>query len=398
MLPRQVARALAGSAAAVVLTVGTQAPAGAATPLDDYDRQMVQLINAERARHGLPAVQLHAPLREGSLDHSGWMSDTGAFEHDEQLADEVAAAGCGSAWGENIYYSYNRGTDPATAMAGYMNSPGHRANILSPNFRYVATGTVYEGGRLYNTQRFAGACSGGAFGDPGDAGTATGSTFYLSDTFASRAETVFGYGRPTDGAMVGDWNGDGTDTVAVRRGRTFYVNDGHDGTADRVFSYGRPGDVVLVGDWDGDGVDTLAVRRGAEYHVKNSVSSGPADRVVVYGRAGDQVVVGDWDGDGADSLTVRRGPVYYVRNSISTGVAEKVVQYGRAGDTTLAGDWNGDDVDTLAVRRGNEYHIKNTISAGAADRVVHFGRPTDAVLVGDWNGDGVDTLGVRRTS
>jgi len=400
MLSRTVARALAGTAAALLLAVGVQAPATAATPLDDYDRKMVELINAERAKHGRPPVVYHAPLRAGSLDHSEWMSDTSTFAHAsrEALARDVADAGCGRTWGENIFNSTGYTNDPATAMNAYMKSPGHRDNILNPDFRYVATGTVHEGRTLHNTQRFAGTCSGGAVGDPGGSGAATGSTFYLSNTFASRADTVFGYGRATDDAIVGDWDGDGVDTVAVRRGRTFYVNNGHDGTADQVFSYGRPGDVVLVGDWDGNGVDTLAVRRGAEYHVKNSVSSGPADKVIVYGRAGDQVVVGDWNGDGSDSFTVRRGPVYYVRNSISTGVADKVVQYGRAGDTTLAGDWNGDGVDTLAVRRGIEYHIKNTISAGPADRVVHFGRPSDTVLVGDWNGDGVDSLGVRRTS
>jgi hypothetical protein len=392
MLSRNLSRALAGSAVAILLALGVQAPATAAQPLDDYDRKMVELINGERTRRGLPAVQYVPQLRTGALDHSGWMSDTGAFQHAsaDALAGDVAAASCGSGWGENIYTSFNMGADPATAMRSYMNSAGHRANILDPSFRYVATGTVLDDDRIHNTQRFARTCSGGSAG--------TGSTFYLSNSFSAQADTVFSFGRSTDAALVGDWDGDGVDTVAVRRGRAFYVNDGHDSSAERVFYYGRPDDVVLVGDWDGDGVDTLAVRRGAQYHVKNSVASGPADKVIVYGRAGDQVVVGDWDGDRADTFAVRRGAVYHVRNSISSGVADKVVQYGRAGDVTLAGDWDGDGVDTLAVRRGIEYHLKNTVSAGPADRVVRYGRPTDVVLVGDWNGDRVDSLGVRRTT
>ncbi|MCK6210876.1 hypothetical protein KZX45_10010 [Georgenia sp. EYE_87] len=390
MRPRIFTRALAGSAAAVVLAVGVQAPAAAAQPLDDYDRKMVELINAERTSRGLAALQYFSPLRAGSVEHSGWMSATGAFVHDAGLASDTAAAGCGGGWGENIYTSYNMGADAAQAMRSYMGSPGHRANILDPAFRYVATGTVLDGDRLHNTQRFARTCSGGS-AEPASA-------FYLSNVFSSRADTVFSFGRSGDGVLVGDWDGDGVDTVAVRRDRTFYVNDGHDGTADRVFEYGRPGDVVLVGDWDGDGVDTLAVRRGAEYHLKNSIGSGAADKVIVYGRPGDQVFVGDWNADEADSFAVRRGAVYYVRNSISTGVADKVVRYGRDGDTTLVGDWDGDGTDTLAVRRGSEYHIKNSISAGAADRVVVYGRESDDVLVGDWNGDGVDSLGVRRAA
>lgn len=65
---------------------------------------------------------------------------------------------------------------------------------------------------------------------------------------------------------------------------------------------------------DGDGKDTLAVRRGAEYHVRNDLAGGPADQVVTYGRAGDVVLVGDWDGDGEDTLGVRRLPQF--RSSI----------------------------------------------------------------------------------
>jgi len=222
--------------------------------------------------------------------------------------------------------------------------------------------------------------------------------FFLNDSWTASANTVFEYGRPGDEVFVGDWDGDGVDTIALRRGATFYVrNSNTSGPADRVFAYGRPGDTVLVGDWNGDGVDTLAVRRGSEYHIKNSVAPGVADKVVVYGRAGDDVLVGDWDGNGSDTLAVRRGFVYHVKNSIAPGNADQVVPYGRSEDVVLVGDWNGDGTDTLAVRRGREYHVKNSMSAGKADLVLAYGRPSDKVLVGDWNGDGTDTLGVHRT-
>ncbi|MCD8134180.1 MAG: hypothetical protein LUE19_10085, partial [Clostridiales bacterium] len=61
-------------------------------------------------------------------------------------------------------------------------------------------------------------------------------------------------------------------------------------------SYGRATDEVLVGDWDGDGVDTLAVRRnGNIYYFSNSISNPDADVTVVsYGRATDAVYVGTW--------------------------------------------------------------------------------------------------------
>ncbi|WP_413452409.1 glycoside hydrolase family 97 catalytic domain-containing protein [Georgenia phoenicis] len=221
--------------------------------------------------------------------------------------------------------------------------------------------------------------------------------FFLSNDWQGRTAHAFQYGRSTDEVFVGDWDGDGTDSIAVRRGSEFHVSNApRGGKADRVFAYGRPGDTVLVGDWDGDGQDTFAVRRGSVYHVKNSLAGGPADAVVGYGRPADAVLVGDWDGDGRDTLTVRRGAVYHVKNSMTGGAADRVVAYGRAGDITLAGDWDGDGRDTFAVRRGNVYYAKNSLTGGQADRVVAYGRAGDEVFTGDWDGNGTDTLGLRR--
>src|SRR4051794_38626279 len=49
---------------------------------------------------------------------------------------------------------------------------------------------------------------------------------------------------------------------------------------------------LFVGDWDGDGADTLLVRRGNVFHVRNSTVSGPADYTFVFGDPGDVVLVG----------------------------------------------------------------------------------------------------------
>jgi GH25 family lysozyme M1 (1,4-beta-N-acetylmuramidase) len=135
-------------------------------------------------------------------------------------------------------------------------------------------------------------------------------------------------------------------------GSWFYLsNTLTGGGADVAFTYGLASDQVLVGDWDGDGKDTLAVRRGNVYYFKNSLTGGVADAVVPYGRADDQVLVGDWNGDGKDTLAVRRGNVYYIKNSLSGGAADTVFPYGRSGDTVVVGDWDGDGADSLGVRR-----------------------------------------------
>ncbi len=229
-------------------------------------------------------------------------------------------------------------------------------------------------------------------------GGSTDTCFYVTNTLrGGTADFSFWYGRAGDEVYIGDWDGDGTDTLAVRRGNAFYIrNSLSGGEADVVLYYGRAGDEVLVGDWDGDGKDTLAVRRGNEYHIKNSISSGVADVVVYYGRSGDAVLTGDWDGDGKDTLAVRRDNQYFFRNTMSDGPADYEIYYGRSNDQVLVGDWDGDEKDTLAVRRGNICYVKNTISSGVADVSFSYGREGDSIYAGDWDADNKDTFMVRR--
>ena len=225
-----------------------------------------------------------------------------------------------------------------------------------------------------------------------------GDRYHVTNGWAGVTHLSFVYGRDDDRVYVGNWNGRGTDTLAVRRGATYHFrNSLSGGQADAVVTYGRTGDDVLMGDWDGDGVDTPVVRRGNVYHVKNSLRGGDADEVITYGRRDDDVLIGDWDGDGVDTLGVRRGNVYHLKNTISGGDADSVVTYGRAEDELLVGDWDGRRGDTLGIRRGDVFHIKNAIRGGDADTVMAFGRETDAVLVGDWDGNGTDTIGLRST-
>lgn len=134
-------------------------------------------------------------------------------------------------------------------------------------------------------------------------------------------------------------------------GNAYYLNDQFTTTANIQFSFGLATDQVYFGDWDGDGVDTLTVRREAVYYVKNSLEGGPADVEVRYGRPDDVVLTGDWDGDGDDTLAVRRANVYYLANALEGGAADVVVSYGRATDTVLVGDWDADGDDTLGVHR-----------------------------------------------
>ena len=77
--------------------------------------------------------------------------------------------------------------------------------------------------------------------------------FYLRNTNSAGAANwplVTAY--PSDTPLVGDWDGNGVDTVGIYRNGAFYLrNSNSAGTADLAFGYGIPGDTPVVGDWNG---------------------------------------------------------------------------------------------------------------------------------------------------
>lgn len=228
----------------------------------------------------------------------------------------------------------------------------------------------------------------------------TGNVFELSNDWTSGSvDLTFKYGRVGDEVLVGDWDGDGTDTLGVRRGHTFYLNNELvGGNADSEFKYGRDNDEVLVGDWDGDGTDTLGVRRGHTFYLMNTLQGGDAEQEFKYGRDNDEVLIGDWDGTDGDTITVRRDTTFFVNNELVGGNADTSYAYGRTGDTALAGDFDGDGNDTVLLIRGNVFYVNNALVGGPAESTLEFGHEGDTFLVGDWDGDGIDTPGVNHVN
>jgi hypothetical protein len=135
-------------------------------------------------------------------------------------------------------------------------------------------------------------------------------------TRADLIDHVFHYGTPRDVPLVGDWNGDGTDTIAVFRDGWWYLDVDGDGkwsdTGDNKKHFGQVGDVPVVGDFNGDGVDDLAIFRNGTWYIDtngNGLIDGQ-DQMVKLGQAGDVPVVGDWDGDGHEEIgTYRDGEI-----------------------------------------------------------------------------------------
>ncbi len=109
----------------------------------DAEVGMLNLVNQERARAGLPPLVMDETLRQVARQHSREMFELGYFGHDSPVTgsptDRLLRAGVRfRVAGENLAYAPN----VRLAHEGLMNSPGHRANILNPQFRRVGIGAV----------------------------------------------------------------------------------------------------------------------------------------------------------------------------------------------------------------------------------------------------------------
>ncbi|AWE43063.1 MULTISPECIES: 5'-nucleotidase C-terminal domain-containing protein [unclassified Actinobaculum] len=222
-------------------------------------------------------------------------------------------------------------------------------------------------------------------------------TFQIDTDGDGVADQYVNYGRASDTPLVGDWNGDGIDTPAVKRGELYFISDSFDGgAATTVFAYGRESDTPLVGDWDGDGKDTIAVRRGNTVYINNTLSGGNASEVFHFGRATDEALAGDFDGDGKDTVAVKRANGYYIKNELAGGNADYSFAFGHTSDKPLVGDWDGDGKDTVSVLRGNTVYVSNAERGGGATPVkLADVSSSSVVLSGDFNGNKVDTFAVR---
>ena len=86
-------------------------------------------------------------------------------------------------------------------------------------------------------------------------------------------QVSFTFGLPTDRPLVGDWNGDGYDTPGRQSGQTWYWTNTLVPAAVAHTVYGRTTDVAIPGDWDGNKTSTFGVARaGRSFLVTNHLT------------------------------------------------------------------------------------------------------------------------------
>ncbi|MFE7948169.1 CAP domain-containing protein [Streptomyces sp. NPDC057426] len=134
---------------------GTGAGKQGGSGSDSVADRVISLVNAERAKAGCGPLSANATLTRAAQGHSDDMAARDYFDHTNPDGDgpgeRVTAAGYPwSTYGENIAMGQST---PEQVMDSWMNSPGHRANILNCDFKEIGVGVHNEGGP-YWTQVF----------------------------------------------------------------------------------------------------------------------------------------------------------------------------------------------------------------------------------------------------
>jgi hypothetical protein len=128
------------TAAAVLLVPAKPARADAAS-------DMVSMVNAERTSRGLAALVVHSDLVAGAERQANAIADAGYLYHTGDLGSIT------DGWrsmGENVGY----GGSVSSVHSALMDSDGHRANILDPDYTHIGIGVVSADGLVWIAQVF----------------------------------------------------------------------------------------------------------------------------------------------------------------------------------------------------------------------------------------------------
>jgi uncharacterized protein YkwD len=154
------ALALCLLAAVVAVSPAASSPTRAGARMSSLEAGILVELNGIRTQHGLRPLRASVPLAKAAAAHSVEMGDDGYFEHDSfdgtpfwKRISRFYPLGNGN-WsvGENLLWS-SGALGPGAAVADWMASPPHRANILSRQWheigvaaaRFDSAGGVYGG-------------------------------------------------------------------------------------------------------------------------------------------------------------------------------------------------------------------------------------------------------------
>ncbi|WP_305984017.1 CAP domain-containing protein [Roseibium sp. MMSF_3544] len=377
--------------------------------LSASEQLILELVNKERASAGLEPLAAVSQLNAAAQKHSEWMASGRVLNHTGQGGsspwDRMRAEG----WteypmGENIAYNpFNQHTPISGAYVpqaivegmhqGWMNSSGHRANILNSDYTVLGIGDAVGGHpsdsnhpTSYATQNFAGTTKNYVTGVVFD--DADNDQFYdIGEELGSTTVTIVNSSGATVATKSTDPGGGYSIALANGSYTAKFTGAGINGTIEKAFSVS--GDNVKLDVKDGsegggtpppigtDGNDTIYYTNGDDFW--------------------DNGVPRDIGGAGIDTLVINPGSVFNTTGLSRYGFEKFVgaenndyvagndgsVDYelkGGGGNDTLHGN-SGDD--TLIGGNGFDKLIGK-----AGDDIIKGGPGRDAV----WGGAGNDTI------
>lgn len=392
----------------------------------DYERFFLELVNRDRIANGEDRLYLETHLNLSADRHSRWMLNTDTFSHrgqnDSSATDRIRAAGFdlsnGWATAENIAYVTinNNGTltDEVEALhRNLMNSPGHRANLLSDRYEFIGIGLqvgefVLNGQArqvLMVTQNFANTggkvnydlASGVSIHTVNDPGwiTIPPSRAAWEPLFNGRTYTTSAGANEQQGSWSNDdfRMGGANDKLRGMPGDDWMAGGGGSDTL-----LGSAGNDQILGQW---GNDTINGEHG-----NDRISGGTGDDYIV-GGDGNDVMRGD---DGHDRLLGQAG-----HDNMAGGNGNDVIRAGWGSDRLDGGagadqlygdqmrDWlnGGSGDDRLWGGAGPDHFVFRGGNIGR-DRVMDFQPGQDQLMIDDAliNGDLEDFVAnnVRKIS
>lgn len=345
---------------------------------NELELQMLSLINAERTSRGLDALQLEQDLNEAAEDHSEWMLEEDIFSHTgedgssphERMQDAGFQFSGSWASAENVAWQSTRGAaglsdDVVDLHNALMNSSGHRANILNPDFQYIGIGLengdfdygAFTYDSLMVTQNFARTAadvdldpSEGGSGDPDPTRETPAEPTSGDDELSLDAPGTLN-GLAGDDSLIGSSGadtligGDGNDTLKGSDTDTdlrdaIYGGDGNDEIS------GAHGNDELRGDNGNDtidggfGVDTVIGGNG------NDVLSGGAFSDVVFGGNGNDFING---GFGSDRLNGGEGADQFFHIGVEGHGSDWIQDFSNTQDDILVFGNTAASIDDFQV-------------------------------------------------
>lgn len=124
------------------------------TSQGDYASQVVALVNAERAKYGLSALKMDSRVQQAAQVRAAETVQSFSHTRPNGSSFSTALTEAGVSYmrsGENIAYGQST---PQQVVNAWMNSSGHRANILNESFTTIGVGYTVSGGTAYWAQLF----------------------------------------------------------------------------------------------------------------------------------------------------------------------------------------------------------------------------------------------------